>query len=326
MPEPLATDALLSPPLLVTGAILVDLLIGDPRIGLHPIRLLGLWARLWEYALIGGGLRGRLGGIMHWLLVVGGACAAWELPRVLLGNRTDWGPAVWDVLIAGLLLCSRDLLGHARAVGRNLDELLMAREMVARMVGRDTLTMDRPAVVRASIESLAENLVDGVVTPLLALGLFGLPGLIVVKAISTLDSMVGYRNERYERFGWAAARSDDLIHWLPARLSVLIIALAARLGRLRARAAIGTALLWHRMLASPNSGWSEAAYAGALHVRLLGPIVKNGTLINEAFLGNPEWPSELGRAHLDQALRLTALCILLSSLLGPELFLDEKER
>jgi adenosylcobinamide-phosphate synthase len=88
------------------------------------------------------------------------------------------------------------------------------------LVGRDTEGLDRGAVVRATIESLSENLTDGVMTPLWALCLFGLPGLILVKAVSSLDSMVGYRNERYRRFGWAAARSDDLVHWLPARLSV----------------------------------------------------------------------------------------------------------
>jgi len=184
------------------------------------------------------------------------------------------------------------------------------------LVGRDTAQLDRGGVVRAAIESLAENLTDGVLTPLWVLCLFGLPGLILVKAVSSLDSMVGYKNERYRRFGWAAARSDDLVHWLPARLSMPLIALAAALLRLHPRLAVSTARRWRRLPASPNSGWSEAACAGALRVRLIGPISYQGRVVNETFMGDGDWPTALDGSHLNQALRLVLVCGVLALVFG----------
>ena len=128
--------------------------------------------------------------------------------------------------------------------------------------------------------------------------------------------MVGYKNDRYRRFGWAAARSDDLVHWLPARLSVPLIAVAAALLRLHPRLVFGTARRWRRMLESPNSGWSEAACAGALRVRLIGPISYRGKVVNEAFMGDEDWPADLDAGHLDQALRLILVCGLLALVIG----------
>ncbi|WP_133512334.1 adenosylcobinamide-phosphate synthase CbiB [Candidatus Thiosymbion oneisti] len=301
---------------LVLAACVADGLFGDPVYKLHPIRLLGAWSLLWEKLLLAGGLNGHLGGIIHWALVVGAALLAWWALHRLLVLWHPWAAWAWDACIAYSLLCLRDLLAHGRRVLTSLDDLPEARRQVAMLVGRDTQRLDPGGVVRATIESLSENLTDGVLTPLWALCLFGLPGLILVKAVSSLDSMVGYRNERYRRFGWAAARSDDLVHWLPARLSVPLIALAAVLLRLHPRLAFSAARRWHRMLASPNSGWSEAACAGALRVRLIGPISYQGRGVNEAFMGDEDWPANLEGSHLDQALRLTLVCGLLALAFG----------
>ncbi len=188
-------------------------------------------------------------------------------------------------------------------------DLPTARRRLSLLVGRDTDHLPRDGIVRATIESLSENLTDGVLTPLWALGLFGLPGLIAVKAVSSLDSMVGYKNDRYRRFGWTAARSDDLVHWLPARLSVPLIALAAALLRLHPHLVWPTARHYHALLASPNSGWSEAAFAGALRVRLIGPIDYGGERVTEAFMGDPDWPADLGGADLRRALRLVLVLV-----------------
>jgi len=301
---------------LVVAACLADGLVGDPVYGLHPIRLLGAWSLLWEKLLFAGGLDGYLGGIIHWALVVGAALLAWWALHRLLALWHPWAAWVWDAFIAYSLLCLRDLLAHGRRVLTSLDDLPEARRRVAMLVGRDTAGLDRAGVVRATIESLAENLTDGVLTPLWALCLFGLPGLILVKAVSSLDSMVGYRNHRYRRFGWAAARSDDLVHWLPARLSVPLIALAAALLRLHPRLAFSAARRWRRMLVSPNSGWSEAACAGALRVRLIGPISYQGKVVNQAFMGDEDWPADLEGKHLDRALRLVLVCGLLALAVG----------
>lgn len=302
--------------LLVLVAFLTDALIGDPVYRLHPIRLLGIWSQTWEKTLFARGFDGYLGGIFHWILVVGAGLSVWWAVHCLLALLNPWMAWLWDVYLAYSLLCLRDLLIHGRRVLVSLGNVPEARRRVAMLVGRDTERLDRGGVVRATIESLSENLTDGVLTPLWALCLFGLPGLILVKAASNLDSMVGYRNPRYHCFGSAAARSDDFVHWLPARLSVPLIALAAGLMRLHPRLAISAARRWRGMLASPNSGWSEAACAGALRVRLIGPISYHGELVNNAFLGDEDWPSDLDASHLQQALRLIFISGLLALGLG----------
>lgn len=307
--------------ILVLAACALDALLGDPVYRLHPIRLIGAWSRVCELVLFRLGLAGRIGGIIHWLLVVGTALGVWWLVRVGLVGLHPWAAWVWDLFVAYSLLCTRDLLEHGRRVRVALDDLHRARGQLAMLVGRDTEHLERGAIVRATIESLSENLTDGVLTPLWAFCLFGLPGLILVKAISSLDSMVGYKNARYARFGWAAARSDDLIHWLPARLSVGVIALAALLLREHPRLALVSAWRDHAMLPSPNSGWSEAATAGALRVRLVGPIHYGGVLVTTAYLGDPEWPADLDASDLDRALRLILVACLIALALGVPLTL-----
>jgi adenosylcobinamide-phosphate synthase len=301
---------------LVLAAFSTDGLLGDPVYPLHPIRLIGAWSLRWEETLFAWGLDGYLGGIVHWLVVVGAALLTWWVLHQLLALWHPWAAWVWDGFLAYSLLCLRDLLAHARRVLGSLNDLPTARHHVAMLVGRDTDRLDRGGLVRATIESLSENLTDGVVTPIWALCLFGLPGLILVKAVSSLDSMVGHRNERYHRFGWASARSDDLVHWLPARLSVPLIFLSAALLHLNPRSAVRAAHRWHKMLVSPNSGWSEAACAGALRVRLLGPISYHGEVVNEVFLGEEDWPADLDARHLEQALHLIRLCGLLALAVG----------
>jgi len=301
---------------LIFAACLADGLFGDPVYPLHPIRLLGRLSLAYERTLFAWRLDGYFGGMIHWVLVVGSALFAWWGPRLLLARWHPWAAWLWDAFLAYSLLCLRDLLVHGRRVLESLGDLPAARRCVSMLVGRDTGQLGRDGVVRATIESLSENLTDGVLTPLWALCLFGLPGLILVKAVSSLDSMVGYKREPYRRFGWAAARSDDFLHWLPARLSVPLIALAAALLRLHPELVFPTARRWHRMLASPNSGFSEAACAGALKVRLVGPIRYGGELVTAAYLGEDDWPADLDGNHLRQALRLILVCGLLALALG----------
>ncbi len=301
---------------LILVACLLDALFGDPVYPYHPIRLLGAWSLAWERLLFGLGLNGRLGGVLHWLLVVGGALGAWLVVRTGLGLVHPWLAVVWDLFLAYSLLCARDLLEQGRQILVRLDDLPAARRRLGLLVGRDTDTLERDGIVRATIESLSENLTDGVLTPLWALCLFGMPGLILVKAISNLDSMVGYRNARYARFGWAGARSDDLANWLPARLSVPLIASSAALLALHPRLAWRSARTYHALLPSPNSGWSEAACAGALRVRLVGPIHYGGVLVTTSFMGDPDWPADLDNDDLRRALRLILVSCLLALAVG----------
>ncbi|MCF7995388.1 MAG: cobalamin biosynthesis protein, partial [Chromatiaceae bacterium] len=194
--------------LLILAACALDALLGDPVYRLHPIRVLGAWTLACERWLFALGLDGRLGGVLLWIATVGGALGGWWLVHAGLILLHPWLAFVWDLFIAYSLLCARDLLNQGRRVLLALDDLPLARRELQMLVSRDTETLPRAGVVRATIESLSENLTDGVLTPLWALCLFGLPGLILVKVVSNLDSMVGYKNARYARFGWAGARSD----------------------------------------------------------------------------------------------------------------------
>jgi adenosylcobinamide-phosphate synthase len=302
--------------LLILLACALDALFGDPVYRLHPIRILGAWTLWWEQRLFAIGLQGRLGGSLLWLVCVGGTLGAWWLLHVALSNLHPWLGFAWDLFIAYSLLCTGDLIGQGQRVLNALDDLPHARQQLQMLVSRDTEPLGRAGIVRATIESLSENLTDGVLTPLWALCLLGLPGLILVKVVSNLDSMVGYKNARYARFGWAGARSDDLIHWLPARLSVVLIALAAVILRLHPQLVLPTALRYHSLLPSPNSGWSEAACAGALRVRLVGPIWHAGQLVNQTYMGDPDWPAELDARHLRQTLLLIFTASLLALALG----------
>ncbi|MCK7582972.1 MAG: adenosylcobinamide-phosphate synthase CbiB [Chromatiales bacterium] len=302
--------------ILILGACLLDALLGDPVYRLHPIRLIGHWIHVCERALFAIGLNGRLGGVIHWGLVVGAALGVWFGVRLGLDALHPWLAFGWDLFIAYSLLCTRELLEQGWRILRDLDDLPAVRRRLSLLVGRDTEPLQRDGVVRATLESLSENLTDGVLTPLWAFCLFGLPGLILVKAISTLDSMVGYKNARYARFGWAGARSDDLIHWLPARLSVPLLALAALLRREHPRLAFSAAWRYHALLPSPNSGWSEAACAGALRVRLIGPVWRQGRLINEVYMGDPDWPADLGAGDLRRGLWLILTACLLALVAG----------
>ncbi len=301
---------------LILGACLLDIALGDPVYRLHPIRLLGALSLAGERWLFARGLDGRLGGIAHWLLVVGGGLAVWLGVRAAFELVHPWLAFGWDLYIAYSLLCLRGLPEQGWRVLRDLEDLPAVREHMKLLVGRDTEPLQRDGLVRATIESLSENLTDAVLTPLWALCLLGLPGLILVKAVSTLDSMIGYKTERYRRFGWAGARSDDLAHWLPARVSVPLIALSAALLRLHPLLALQSAWRYHDLLPSPNSGWSEAACAGALRVRLIGPVWHDGRLVNEAYMGDAQWPADLDADDLRRALALIVVCSVLALILG----------
>ncbi|WP_066717618.1 adenosylcobinamide-phosphate synthase CbiB [Sphingomonas pituitosa] len=189
----------------------------------------------------------------------------------------------WLVLALAAVpgLAQRSLYVHVRPVASALarGDLAAARVAVGYIVGRDTARLDPPGVARAAIESLAESFCDGVVAPLFWLLVGGVPGLWAYKAINTADSLIGHREPRWRAFGWAAARTDDLLNLVPARLSGLLLCLAA--GR-------GWRTMWRDAgnHASPNAGWPEAAMAGALGLRLAGPIAYDGAVHDKPWIGD----------------------------------------
>jgi adenosylcobinamide-phosphate synthase len=206
-------------------------------------------------------------------------------------------------LIASSLIAQRSLDAHVLAVADALEAGLEAgRAAVAKIVGRDVARLDEAGIARAAIESLAENFSDGVVAPAFWLALGGLPGGVCYKAINTADSMIGHRTQRHEAFGFAAAKLDDLVNFVPARISALLIAAAAFLvPGVSPRTAFRTVRQDARGHASPNAGWPEAALAGALGVQLGGPRAYAGVAIGDAWIGAGKEPS---RQDIRRALRL----------------------
>ncbi|WP_016919893.1 adenosylcobinamide-phosphate synthase CbiB, partial [Methylocystis parvus] len=211
-------------------------------------------------------------------------------------------PYGWIVLAlaASSLIAQRSLDGHVAAVARGLSASLDdGRREVGKIVGRDVASLDEAGVARAAIESLAENFSDGVVAPALFLAFFGLPGALLYKAINTADSMIGHKSERYLAFGWAAARCDDVVNLIPARVAAALLAAAAWAMGADAREAWTTALRDAGKHASPNAGWPEAAMAGALGLALGGPRAYQGAKVAGATLGKGRRdarPKDISRA------------------------------
>jgi len=202
-------------------------------------------------------------------------------------------PAPWSGILVGLaastLIAQRSLNDHVAAVAHALemDGIAAGRTAVAQIVGRETAVLDSAGVSRAALESLAENYSDGVVAPIFWLLVGGLPGAAFYKAINTGDSMIGHRSERYEAYGWASARLDDLVNLPASRLAaVFIIAAAALLPGCNAKGAVRAVVRDARSHRSPNAGWPEAAMAGALGLRLAGPRIYGGETVDNHWMGN----------------------------------------
>jgi adenosylcobinamide-phosphate synthase len=282
---------------------LLDQLLGDPDYLPHPIRWIGRLIQLLE-TVLRRVLPQRLGGILLLLLttaITGGAVwGSLELAD-LWHPWTRFGLAI-VLLYFGL--AARSLAREAQAVLRACakEDWVTARQRLSRIVGRDTAELEPQDVYRACIETIAENTSDGVVAPLLYAALLGPIGMWVYKAINTLDSMVGYRNERYRLFGWASARADDAANYLPARLTWLLLALAALFTGGQSRQALSLGWRDGRKHPSPNSGWSEAAMAGALAIQLGGPSHYGGVLSEKPHLGEPREPLDAAKAQ--QAIRV----------------------
>jgi adenosylcobinamide-phosphate synthase len=310
---------LLGDPRLLAIAVVADLALGDPAYPLHPVRLMGATLSRLEAALRRMGADGYGGGIA--LFVILAALGLGTTSALVVGAarvRPELAAAVHVFLLYSLLALG-DLLRHGWRVEAALraGDLPAARDGVSQLVGRDTDRMDAGACRRAVIESLSENLTDGFVSPIFWYVLLGLPGIVLFKVVSTMDSMVGYRTPRYLRFGWCGARLDDAMNWLPARVTWLLLAAAAlvtpggsALGALR----YGWAQ--HGLLPSPNSGWPEAATAGATRRRLVGPIYMGGQLVTDLWLGDPACPPTESAADHDRARTLVLTCGLSASALA----------
>jgi adenosylcobinamide-phosphate synthase len=273
--------------ILLLAAFMIDLIAGDPRWMPHPVKGIGWLALQSEALLRRTALPLRLAGMIAVLVVVGGSAGiAWLLVAMAAGVH-PWAGLALAVYLMYSCFAVKDLGDHAVAVEHALDaaDFELARRKLSFMVGRDTASLTAAGIALAATESVAENSVDGVTAPLFYALLFGPVGAIAYKAINTLDSTFGYKNERYLEFGWAAAKLDDLANYLPARVTVLVIALAAALSNLRFFDLFQAVRQGARLHASPNSGYPECAFAGALGVTFGGARSYAGKLHNAPLLG-----------------------------------------
>ncbi|WP_398478853.1 adenosylcobinamide-phosphate synthase CbiB [Tardiphaga sp.] len=292
--------------LLVVAALLFDAVIGDPdwlwRRAPHPVVWIGHGIGWLERQLNRENWSKRarkIAGVLTVIVLVSTALLVGALLSDLLHGY--WIGFMAEALIASTLIAQRSLYQHVARVHRAFVEcgLPAARKSVAMIVGRDPERLDESGVARAAIESTAENFSDGIVAPVFWLALLGLPGLIAYKAINTADSMIGHRTDRYIDFGWAAARLDDLVNLVPARLSGVLVALAAPVVRGSITASFRTMLRDARKHRSPNAGWPESAMAGALDIALSGPRVYAEGAANEPYLnadGRVAEPDDIRRA------------------------------
>lgn len=230
----------------------------------------------------------RLAGLFA-LLVLLGATLATALALVALSRLAGAFAVLPLALLASTLLAQRSLHEHVARVAEGLEQggLVGGRRAVSMIVGRDPDSLDEAGVARAAIESLAENFSDGIVAPAFWLGVGGLPGGALYKAINTADSMIGHKSARHLAFGWAAARLDDLVNLPASRLTALLLTAAAALDRQADASAAWRAVrrdaARHR---SPNAGWPEAAMAGALGLRLAGPRVYGAVRVEDGWMGD----------------------------------------
>ncbi|MGC1503233.1 MAG: adenosylcobinamide-phosphate synthase CbiB [Sulfitobacter sp.] len=270
-------------------ALLLDALAGEPKWLWHRLphpavlmgRLVGWCDTTFNH---GNGRKGKGIAVVMGLAFCGGAIGSF---------LTLFGPIV-EVVIVAILLAHRSLVQHVRAVADGLRlSLPQGRRAVAMIVSRDTRDMAPSAVARSAIESAAENLSDGVIAPAFWFLIGGLPGLMIYKLVNTADSMIGYRTPRFADFGWAAARLDDVLNWVPARLTALLIALPA--GVTSQWSAIRRDAALHK---SPNAGWPEAAMARAIAVALAGPRAYDGVMQEFAWV-NPQGKRTIGPVQID---------------------------
>ncbi len=289
------------------AAFILDILLGDPKGYPHPVKLIGKlieWLDRLFYSAGRSPLLQRLAGAAVVLLVVGTSYGIAFLLVALAGKIHPLLAAALSALLIYTTIAARDLSGYGSSIYNALMEgdLEKARERLSHIVGRDTAGLEEEELVRATVETLAENTTDGITAPLFFAALGGAPLAMAYRAVNTLDSMMGHKDGKYLHFGWAAARLDDLTNYLPARLTALVLILTSFLISPNGRNALTVLLRDGRKHPSPNAGLLEAGFAGALGVRLGGENWYNGEKVVYPFLGEPLFP--LHPVHIRKGMSL----------------------
>ena len=308
--------------LVLAAALVLDALFGEMalllRNALHPVVAIGRVVAVLDRRL---NRPERGEAARFWRGVFTAACIAllaggfgWLVAALVAGVPGGW---LIEALLVAILLAQRSLFEHVAAVAKGLrrDGLAGGRAAIRHLVSRDPASLDEPGIARAALESLAENFADAVVAPVFWYAVAGLPGICACKAINTADSMIGYRTNKYRAFGKAAARLDDAVNWIPARLAALVTVIAAALTGNDARRAIRVVRRDARTHASPNAGWPEAAFAGALGLALGGPRSYPGEGTTEHWIGG-DGKRRYGPKGIARGLRLYVAACATNALVG----------
>ncbi len=297
------------------AAFVLDLILGDPKFLPHPIRWMGhsithlepRFRKLPIHPI-------RSGFLFSFFLILSSFCICY-----LLVAFSRWIHPVLGFLMETILIfyciSARSLRDAAMEVWKALQQpdLEKAKYKTSMIVGRDVTNLDQTGITRAAIETVAENLVDGILSPIFFAALGGAPLAMAYKMVNTLDSMIGYKNETYIHFGKASARIDDLCNFIPARISIPIIALSAQILWKKGASAFRTAVWEGGNHASPNSGYPEAAFAGTFHIKLGGPNIYHGKLVSKPYIGINF--GEAAPSHIPKACRLMMVSSCISLLI-----------
>ena len=300
----------------IACAMLLDALLGDPRWLPHPVRFIARLAKWIEARLRPRMQDAKVAGILTLLATLAISTGSVALFLLCMASLHPVAHFIAGTLVIYTTIAARDLIHHSKAVYLTLQSASIeeARTCVARIVGRETESLDAAGITRAAVETVAESTVDGVTAPLFYAILLGPLGAIAYRTINTLDSTFGYRTTEYLHFGWASARLDDLANYLPARLTAPLMAVAAACS---GHNATGAWRIWRRdghKHESPNAGHVEAAMAGALDIQLGGTNIYEGEPLEKPTLGDAITP--LVPEHITQANRLMTLTYLLFAFLG----------
>ncbi len=285
-------------------AFFLDLLLGDPRWSPHPVKAVGFAAKKLEPFFRRIVKREKVAGILFCAAIVLSAYLIVFLLLALSYFLNIYVFLAFSTLLIYTSIALKDLKKHAMAVYRGLErnDIKKARVDLAKIVGRDTFDLDQKQIIKATVETISENLLDGIISPLFYAFIGGAPLAIAFKAASTLDSTVGYKNERYQYFGWASAKLDDILNYIPARLCAILIPTASLLCGKGFRSSFQTALRDGSKSPSPNSGIPEAAMAGALEIRLGGLSYYDHIPAYKEEIGSG--PKEMDKANILEAIQI----------------------
>lgn len=305
----------------IIAAFILDLIVGDPQWRLHPVRLIGKSINCLEYLLRKLPLPERLKGVFLTLGVVLGVYMITYEIMFYSKQCNRVCEAITGCVIIYFAISIKSLSDEAKKVIFSLraDDLKNARSMLSRIVGRDTTNLNKEQIIRACIETVAESCVDGILAPLFYCFIGGPVAAMAYRAVNTLDSMVGYKNEKYRKVGWASARLDDIANYIPARLSAVFIPAASFLCGYGFSKSLRIAFREGGNHESPNSGIPEAAFAGALEVQLGGPSTYEGEVVAKPYIGVNK--KQITLKSLEIALRLMVVTSVLFLISGIGLIL-----